>query len=165
MSHVIKTYNEDLRESIRGLWSEAIQSRDSTLADMEETARKFLAVGEVVDKAKQSHPQDVFRFLDDIMSPREIQSVLSLRQCQLRRGGKLDKAQLQKMGLLEQQELNINHHSTASKPTVISTFAKFSGKMAKAVQSRPVADMTPDEREQTLAVLRPIEAIINQLKQ
>jgi hypothetical protein len=163
MSHVINTYDEDLKGSIQSLWSEAIKARESTLSSLDDTAAKFLAVGEVLDKAKQSHSQDLFLFLDEIMSPNEIQQTLSLRKHQLRRGGKLDKVQLQKMGLLEQQELSITHQHTAAKPSVISTFAKLSSKMVKAIEARPVESMSQSEREQTLTVIKPIIEIYNQL--
>ena len=164
MSHVIKTYDEDIRQAIFHQHNKALAATSNASEGIDEAFAEHRTTGALIDKAKQSHPQDLFKFLQDGMSPLEIKSALSMHRIGKIRPDARDKAQLVFSGILKHEALEYNQeHVTKSKPTMFRAITKAVNLVKTAAKDHDCGQWSEEEREVTKRALEPLVELYREL--
>jgi hypothetical protein len=165
MSHVIKTYDEDIKQAIFHQHNKALKSAEKASGSITEAVTDRRATGALIDKAKQSHPQDIRKFLMDGMSPMEISNSLSAHRTGLIRPDALDKAQLVFSGILKHQAIEYNKEPIKKpRPTMFRAITKAVNLVKTAAKDHDCAHWTEDEREVTKRALLPLVELYKELE-
>ena len=154
-THVIKTYDEDMKGAIAHQHNKALQSAERAHVCIVEAVDDRRSCGALIDKFKQSHPQDIRKQLADTMSPREINRSLSSFKTVMIWPDELDTAQLVFAGILKQQAIEYSKESIKkTKPTMFRSITKAINQINTAAKDNDFSRWSEDEREVTRRALK-----------
>jgi hypothetical protein len=163
MSHVIKTYDEDLQGAILHSHTESEKATEDAIRGIDRALTKNRGTGAMIEKAKQSHPQNIFQFLDGIMSPERANRYMRSHRLGLIRPRDKDKAQLLACGVLELQEAYTKPPNKPT-PSLFRSITKAVNLINTASKASDCSRWTEDEREVTKRALLPLVELYKELE-
>ena len=162
MSHVIKTYDEDMKQAIFYQYNKARIATEEAKQKMRDALVKHRSAGALVDKCKQSHPQDIRHFLSDGMSPSEIDGSLRCHKLGMIRPDHMDNAQLRSAGMLTLQDA-YTKPASKPKPTMFRAITKAVNLVKTAAKDHDCGHWSEEEREVTKRALEPLVELYREL--
>lgn len=150
---------QHMRDELRTRHEDAQQKILCARATIREAVDASLAVGALIEKTYRHKRGSTWRWLNDEtgISADSAKSYKRAASVQSGRNIANDKVILQKLGILEQAPpRTTNGRATKAPPSVSTKVRKASSDIGKAIEKRPVASMTQDEKDLLVANMRPL---------